>query len=306
MPTCCVPGHVLLVERWDLAPCAVRGVGVALSQIARERFWSFGREKQRSKIICPSCGRVSVAGWMIRSWTWKLNQFFWWAKSRFLHWFLKRKSCITGEIKRFSKNRQLNLWYICCNISFRVESIVFSPGIRLIVKWVCLAPHQILSYLFLSSLLKKQMTSCLCIAETRSLSYLLSHLRVLLSVVKKGIFKSDSSSVFKSEYDHAGFSSFAFEIGSDKNPRYHNDLKCLSLPVELICLSCCHLRGAEGLGVVISLINALIENLWRAKQHLPTKLMLVVSPLFILALATTCAACTSGTRTRLPTAVHWN
>lgn len=167
-----------------------------------------------------------------------------------------------------------------------------------------LAPHQVLSYIFLSSLLKKQITSCLCIAETHSLSNLLSRLRMLLSLVKKGIFKSDSSSVIKSEYDYAGFSSFAFEICSDKIPRCHNDLKCLFLPVEIICLSCYRLRGAEGLGVVMALINALIENLWRAKQHLPTKLMVVVSPWFILALTAACAACTSGTRTRLATAVH--
>lgn len=33
------------------------------------------------------------------------------------------------------------------------------------------------------------MTSCLCIAETHFLAYLLSHLRVLLSLVNKGIFK---------------------------------------------------------------------------------------------------------------------
>lgn len=129
---------------------------------------------------------------------------------------------------------------------------------------------------------------------------------MLLSLVKKGIFKSDSSSVIKSEYDYAGFSSFAFEICSDKIPRCHNDLKCLFLPVEIICLSCYRLWGAEGLGVVMALINALIENLWRAKQHLPTKLMVVVSPWFILALTAACAACTSGTRTRLATAVHWN
>lgn len=123
----------------------------------------------------------------------------------------------------------------------------------------CTSPNTQLS--LLSSLLKKQMTSCLYIAETHSLSYLLSHLRVLLSLVKKGLFKSDSLSVIKSEYDYAGFSSFAFEVCSDKIPRCYNDLKCLSLPVELICLSCYHLRGEEGLGVVMSLINALIENL---------------------------------------------
>lgn len=127
---------------------------------------------------------------------------------------------------------------------------------------------------------------------------------MLLSLVRKVVFKSDSSSVIKSEYDYAGFSSFAFEICSDKNPRRHNDLKCLSLPVELICLSCYHLQGAEGLGVVMSLINALIENLWRAKQHLRTKLMLVVSPSFTLALTAACAACSAGTGTRLATAVH--
>lgn len=76
--------------------------------------------------------------------------------------------------------------------------------------------------------------------------------------------------------------------------------------MELICLSCYHLQGAQGLGVVMSLINALIENLWRAKQHLRTKLMLVVPPLFTLALTAACAACSAGTGTRLATAMHWN
>lgn len=84
-------------------------------------------------------------------------------------------------------------------------------------------------------------------------SYLLFRLKVLLSWIKKGIFKSDSSSVFKSEYDYAGFSSPAFEICSDKNPRCRNDLKYLSLLVGLIYLSCCHLQGAEGLAVSLML-----------------------------------------------------
>lgn len=126
-------------------------------------------------------------------------------------------------------------------------------------------------------------------------------------MVKKGTFKSHSSPVIKSEYnDYAGFSSFAFEMHSYKNPRCHTNLKCLSLPVEIICLSCCHLQGVEGLGVVMSLINTLIENLWGADQHLPSRLMLVLLPLFILALRAACTVCTSGTRTRLATAMHGN
>lgn len=76
--------------------------------------------------------------------------------------------------------------------------------------------------------------------------------------------------------------------------------------MEIICLSCCHLQGVEGLGVVMSLINTLIENLWRAEQHLPTRLMLVLLPLFILALTAACTVYTSGTRTRLATAMHGN
>lgn len=128
---------------------------------------------------------------------------------------------------------------------------------------------------------------------------------MLLSLFKKKkILLSESISFIRSEYDYAGFSSFAFQICSDKNPRCHNDLKCLYLVVELICLSCYHLQGVEGLGVVMSLINAVIENLWRAKQHLSTQLMLVVSPLFICTLTAACTGCTSGIRTRLATAMH--
>lgn len=45
-------------------------------------------------------------------------------------------------------------------------------------------------------------------AVINSPSYLLFYLRMLLSLVKKGIFKSDSSPGMKSEYDYAGFSLF--------------------------------------------------------------------------------------------------
>lgn len=167
------------------------------------------------------------------------------------------------------------------------------------------APQEIPNSLF-CLVYEKCRWPCSSIAEIDSPSYLLSYLRVLLSLVKKGIFKSHSSPVIKSEYEYAGFSSFVFEIRSYKNLTCHNNLKCLSLPVEIICLSCCHLQGVQGLGVVMSLINTLIENLWRAEQHLPTRLMLVLLPLFILTLTAACTVCTSGTRTRLATAMHGN
>lgn len=167
------------------------------------------------------------------------------------------------------------------------------------------APQEIPNSLF-CPVYEKSRWPCSSVAEINSPSYFLSYLRVLQTLVKKGIFTSHSSPVIKSEYDYAGFSSFAFEIRSYKNPRFHNSLKCLSLPVEIICLSCGHLQGVEGLGVVMSLINTLIENLWRAEQHLPTRLMLVLLPLFILVLTAACTVCTSGTRTRLATAMQGN
>lgn len=167
------------------------------------------------------------------------------------------------------------------------------------------APQEIRNSL-LCPVYEKSRWPCISIAETDSPSYLLCCLRVLLSLVGNGIFKSHSSPVITSEYGYAGFSSFAFEIRSYKNPRCHNHLKCLSLPVEIICLSCCHLQGVEGLGVVMSLINTLIENLWRAEQHLPSRLMLVLLPFFIFALTAACTVCTSGIRTRLATAMHGN
>lgn len=78
--------------------------------------------------------------------------------------------------------------------------------------------------------------------------------------------------------------------------------KCLSLPcgTNLPIL----LSPAESRGFGSGNVNALIEYLWRAKQHLPTKLTLVVSPLLTLALTPACATCASGTRTRLETAMR--
>lgn len=77
---------------------------------------------------------------------------------------------------------------------------------------------------------------------------------MLLSLFKKEILLSDSVSFIRSEHDYAGFSFSAFEVRSDKNRRCRNDLKCLSFVVEPVCLTCYYLQGAEGLGVVMSLM----------------------------------------------------
>jgi len=82
-----------------------------------------------------------------------------------------------------------------------------------------------------------------------------------------------------------------------------NALKCLSLPVELICLSCCHPWGEELFGSDDA-SSALMGNLWRAKQHLPPKLMLMASCWFVPVVRAARAVCPSGTGARLATAMH--
>lgn len=62
-------------------------------------------------------------------------------------------------------------------------------------------------------------------------------------------------------------------------------------------------EGSGGFGIG-SVSNAVIENLWRAKRHLSTQPMMVVSPLFICTVTAACTRCTTGTRTRLATAMH--